>query len=164
MAKGRIILWVAAALLVVAVLAVVADRYFLPEGSDRVDEDLAEPEAATVLRSGTFQGDTGHHVSGTVELIELNGTHYLRFQDYEQTSGPDVYVYLTEQGDTDDADEVEAGLRVLIDGGRDGGESTKVGNFLQRLPSDFDPARYNGVTIWCDQFNVRFGYAELTAL
>jgi hypothetical protein len=29
------------------------------------------------------------------------------------------------------------------------------------LPDDVDPARYTGVSIWCDRFDVSFGAAEL---
>lgn len=153
-------------LLVVALLGVlgigyvVADRYFLPETSTIVDE---APTAATAteITEGTFSGKVGHQVSGTVSLEQDDEGYFLRFEDYEQTQGPDVYVYLTPAEDPDTASEISAGRKILIDGGADGGESTKEGTFTQRLPADIDVERYNGVAIWCDRFSVPFGTASL---
>lgn len=148
---------------VMAVGAVLAAPLFLPEKAQRVNE--AMPQGATegtVLKQGTFEGKTGHHVSGTVKIVRIGNEHYLRFEDYQQTQGPDVFVYVTPGADPDSKSEVKAGLRVLIEGGADGGESTKVGNFHQKLPDGFDPSPYNGVGIWCDRFSVAFGAATLS--
>lgn len=152
---------VIAGLVLVAIGAVVAERYFLPERAMRVSQ--AAPEGAVALKQGTFEGagDGAHHVSGRVQVLQADGAYYLRFEEYDQTQGPDVFVYLTQSADARSTSEVESGLRVLIEGGADGGESTKEGDFQQRLPDGFDPSRYDGVVIWCDQFNVLFGRAAL---
>jgi hypothetical protein len=138
----------------------VYDTLFAPEQSTRVAAAALPPDA-TVLKSGQFVGKTGHDVSGRVELVERDGIHYLRFVNYEQTQGPDVFVYLTPAEDPDTGAEIAAGRRILIDGGSEGGESTVEGTFLQRLPSDIDPEAYNGVGIWCDRFRTPFGAATL---
>jgi hypothetical protein len=52
-------------------------------------------------------------------------------------------------------------VKVRIEGGADGGESTKEGSFNQRLPESLDPSAYSGVGVWCDRFGVPFGYASL---
>lgn len=139
---------------------VVVDTYFLPEDSTVVNE--APPATgATEVTAGTFSGKAGHRVTGTVALERDEEGYFLRFEDYRQTQGPDVYVYLTPSEDPDTASEISAGRKILIDGGADGGESTKEGTFVQRLPADIDVERYNGVAIWCDQFSVPFGAAAL---
>jgi hypothetical protein len=148
--------------LVIAAVGVVAGvELFAPERATQVTDDAATADDLTVLRSGTFEGKAGHDVSGRVELVERDGTYYLRFVDYEQTRGPDVFVYLTPDADPDTTAEVGAGVKVLIDGGADGGESTKEGTFLQELPADLDPDEYSGVGIWCDRFSTPFGAAAL---
>jgi Electron transfer DM13 len=135
---------------------------FLPEQSTTVSE-AAVPADATAIKTGTFSGaDAAHDVSGTVTLYRDSDGHFLRFQAYQQTQGPDVFVYLTLAANPETKADIEAGTKVRIDGGADGGESTKEGTFTQRLPADFEPAVYNGVSIWCDDFSVPFGSATLS--
>lgn len=142
---------------------VVINEYFLPETAVQVDEPQSGNSTTTaeLIKVGEFSGKTGHHVSGTVKILRDDQGYYLRFENYEQTQGPDVFVYLTPAEDPDTSNEIGNGIRILIDGGAEGGESTKVGNFNQRLPDGFDPSRYNGVGIWCDDFSVPFGAATL---
>lgn len=146
---------------IVAAGALVADTYFLPERSTVVDEGPMAANGTTVHASGTFTGTTGHRVSGTVRLIEDANGLALHFEDYRQTQGPDVFVYVTPAGEPDSRAEIAAGRKVLIDGGADGGESTKEGTFVQPLPADVRVDNVEGVAIWCDQFGVPFGYATL---
>lgn len=154
-----------AAGIVVTLLAVysVADLFFLPEGQTRADENapLGAMDAGETLARGIFEGKAGHHVAGNVELVRIDGAHYLHFVDYEQTAGPDVYIYLTPARDADTASEIDAGVKILIDGGADGGESTKVGTFYQRIPDHVDVHAYHGVAAWCDRFDTPFGTAPL---
>jgi hypothetical protein len=137
-----------------------ANELFAPERSTAVVE--AEEPTGIPLKRGQFVGKANYRVSGTVTLYRDDEGHYLRFEAYEQTQGPDVFVYLTPAADPDTASEVNAGVRVLVDGGADGGESTKEGTFTQRLPADVDPTGFMGVSIWCDRFAVPFGAATLT--
>lgn len=144
----------------VGVVGLTANELFAPERSTAVVE--AEEPLGTPLKRGEFVGKTNHRVSGTVTLYEDDEGFFLRFEEYEQTQGPDVFVYLTPAADPETTSEVRAGVRVLIDGGADGGESTKEGTFTQRLSAALDPTGYMGVSIWCDRFSVPFGAATLT--
>jgi hypothetical protein len=147
-------------------ILVAAMIWFVPEGTDSVQEPLPdgmEREDFGVVKSGEFQdGDGSHHASGSVKLLQEGAYYYLRFENYEATSGPDVYFYLTEQANARSTSDVESGMKLLTPGGRDGGEATKRGAFNIPLPADFDPSKWNGITLWCDDFNVVFGTAELT--
>ena len=144
---------------------------FLPEGQTTVDR-LAAPTSGTgsssgpmavVVKSGTFQGaDSFHYVEGTSQIVVVDGVHHLRFLDYRQRAGPDVFVYLVPSGHSGTPESV--GLKVLVPGGADGGESTLEGNFDVALPAGFDPSAYGGVVVWCDQYDTRFGSAELKAV
>jgi hypothetical protein len=151
---------------------VVAAELFAPERATAVEDDrtnastrsgAATPAStATVLQSGRFEGKAGHRCSGTVELAEDAAGLFLQFRDYDQTQGPDVYCYLTPAADPDTRSEVDAGTRVRIDGGADGGELTKTGTFAQALPDGVDPETVNGVAVWCDRFSTPFGAATLS--
>jgi hypothetical protein len=144
--------------------AVLAADLFLPERATATDDGVVPADAVAVAR-GTFAGQTGHHVAGTVTVYRDADGHFLLFENYEQTQGPDVFVYLTPAAAPATTAEVEgAGLRVLIDGGADGGESTRTGTFTQRLPADLDPTVYGGVSVWCDRFDTPFGAATLRAV
>lgn len=138
---------------------VAANELFAPERATAVVE--AEAPVGTPLKRGTFVGKGSYRVSGTVTLFADDEGHVLRFEDYRQTQGPDVFVYLMPAADPDTTSEVRAGVKVLVDGGADGGESTKEGTFTQRISGDVDPAAFMGVSIWCDRFSVPFGAATL---
>lgn len=133
-----------------------------PQDQDVKQETDQESEEATkILKSGSFEGKTGHKVQGDIKIVEVNGETYLRFESYSQTQGPDVFVYLTPSKDPTSSKEISEGRKIRIDGGPDGGEITKEGNFNQKIPDDTDVEKYQGVSIWCDAFSVPFGAATL---
>jgi hypothetical protein len=148
--------------LLVAVALIGPSDFFLPEQSTLVQEGAATT-GDEVLARGTFVGAAGHDVSGTVLLLRDDAGLYLRFENYSQQQGPDVFVYVTPSSTPDTTSEIDAGTRVLVDGGADGGESTKEGTFTQRLPDGVTAEEVGGVGIWCDRFATPFGYAELSA-
>ncbi|MGQ0535320.1 MAG: DM13 domain-containing protein [Methanobacteriota archaeon] len=150
------------ALVAIAAAAYVGLTYFAPEGSTALDEDASA--GAATLASGSFsRADSLHNVQGTVSVQrDASGVYFLRFEDYEATDGPDVFFYVVEKGqDPASANPETYGMKVLAPGGADGGEATLRGNFNVPLPAGFDAARYGGVAVWCDQFNVLFGSATL---
>lgn len=135
------------------VLAGAAWVLFAPKPSDARDE--AAPTGATLLARGDFSGeDSLHRVSGSVELLRDERGLLLRFEEYDATPGPDVYFYLT-RGDAFGADAV----RVPTD--TPSGQATLRGSFNLRVPENVDATLFDGVTVWCDRFSVRFGGAPL---
>ena len=160
--RRRAVLGGAVGVVAVAVGGATAADLFLPERSTTVAE--ADEGTGTVLRRGTFEGQAGHRVVGTVELVRDGEGHSLRFVEYEQTPGPDVFVYLTPSPTPETTADVAAGTKVLVYGGADGGESTKEGTFVQRLPPALDVEPFRGVSVWCDRFAVPFGRATLAAV
>lgn len=174
--RSHLLLTVAAVVVSIPVLVFVSmpDR-FLPEQTQNLSEDAptageatgasmvgdAPMTGSTVVAKGTWGGKAGHSASGRIELLQVDDKFYLRFEDFEMTSGPMVYLYLTPAQDADTESEIDAGVRILIDGGADGGEATKRGTFNQLLPAGLDIANYHGVAAWCDDFNVPFGTAAI---
>lgn len=159
--ETRLVIATVVVLALIAVVGANADR-LAPEQSTRVDTPTERLGADAELgATGRFRGVAGHTVRGDVELLRDADGFVLRFVDYEQTQGPDVFVYLTPGPDPTTRSAVEAGIKVYVDGGAGDGESTKEGTFVQRLPSDVDATGFRGVAIWCEDFGVPFGTATL---
>ena len=146
--------------LIASIAIIGPSDFFLPEQSTHVDE-ASVGDGSEVLKRGTFTSAAGHDVEGMVLLMHDDEGLYLRFENYSQTQGPDVFVYVTPSSTPDTSKEITAGTKVLVDGGADGGESTKEGTFTLRLSEDVRPEDISGVGIWCERFATPFGYAEL---
>lgn len=131
------------------------------ESTETATSDGGESGGATVLKRGEFVGKANHECSGTVEVAEDDDGTFLQFRNYEQTQGPDVFCYVTPAADPDTSEEIDAGTKVRIDGGADGGEMTKTGTFSQVLPDEVDVDAAMGVGVWCDDFSTPFGAATL---
>ena len=181
--KRRTVLGAAGGLVLLGGGGYLGVELFAPERATRVNEDRTGGTAGSadggggsaggggsdsasgggteVLKSGEFVGKANHRCSGAVDLARDGSGLFLQFRDYEQTQGPDVFCYLTPAEEPDTTAEIEAGRKVLIDGGADGGELTKTGTFAQALPGDVDVDAIGGVGVWCDRFSVPFGAATL---
>ncbi|MBI2063795.1 MAG: DM13 domain-containing protein [Candidatus Yanofskybacteria bacterium] len=118
-----------------------------------------EPEQAEaaikILKSGNFVDvDFIHKGSGRAFLLEYpDGSKVLRFEDFNITNGPDLFVYLAET--TAPTGDLE-GLGNYIDLGRLKGNA---GNQNYELPAGI--GNFNSVVIWCKKFGVLFPYAVM---
>lgn len=147
--------------LLVALGAGLALPRFLPESSQRFSEPpVGEGQ---LVSEGTWSGRAGHSASGRVLLYRNESSAWLRFEDFEMTSGPAVFLYLSMASEPDSQAEIESSWRLLIAGGADGGELTKRGDFHQVLPDGFDADRVRGLGAWCADFRVPFGVAPMRA-
>lgn len=151
---------VAAIVVAGAVLVVgVAAWYLFAPKPEEVRAEVAP--VGTAIKAGEFRdGDTFHKASGKVEILAVGGGHVLRFEGYDATSGPDVYLYLTPEPHASTTRGIE-GEGVKIRTPTVMGHATLRGDFNVEIPAGVDVAKYSGVAIWCDTYNVLFGYAEL---
>ena len=103
---------------------------------------------SAIRYTGTFQKGPWGTVSGTAKLIITNGKWQLRVDDFNSTSGPDLYVYISEE------------LQPLnfIRVGKLKGLS---GSQLYDIPGNPDFMKYSYVLIYCEKFNHLFGSAAL---
>ncbi len=109
-------------------------------------ETLPTPE---VLKTGEFNGLAGHDSQGTVILLQINGKHYVRFEDdFRVTNGPDLFVYFGRDG------EYVAEARISSLKGNAGSQNYEV-------PVGINPADYNEIWVWCRAFSVPFANAKL---
>jgi hypothetical protein len=112
-----------------------------------------------VLSSGTFVSQE-HTTTGTATIIENpDGTRVLAIENLDTSNGPDVHVWLSA------ADAVEgfdgwflAGGAAFYDLGTIKGNQ---GNQVYDIPADVDLSLYRSVSLWCVQFSVGFGAAQL---
>ncbi|MCB9815366.1 hypothetical protein H6789_02705 [Candidatus Nomurabacteria bacterium] len=53
-----------------------------------IETEILESKPAEVI------GTSGHPVSGTTRLIEVDGEKYVRYEDFKTINGLDIFVYL----------------------------------------------------------------------
>ena len=111
-------------------------------------DDMLKPDDVTILSNGAFEGLLGHEAAGEAIILKVSGSSYLRFEDFQVTNGPDLRVYLTNDGD------VKAGLHLEKLKGSKGNQ-----NYLL---DGTDWQRYDTVVIYCQPFGVHFGQAVMT--
>jgi hypothetical protein len=100
-----------------------------------------------IIKAGTFEGLAGHKAEGAAKIIEVNDMTFLRFENFEVTNGPDLRVYITQDGN------VKEGIHL---------EKLKGSKGNQNYSLDgIDIEVYNTVIIYCQPFGVYFGQAEL---
>jgi hypothetical protein len=111
----------------------------------------SEPVPMTVL-TGNFVGvnDGIHNAEGMAKVIPIDGgSEILRLEDFESTNGPDLYVYLaTDEKATD-----------FVSLGR---LKANIGNQNYEIPQGTDLSKYDTALVWCKQFSVLFGHANLS--
>lgn len=126
---------------------------------DIIAQTKATPSAATkeiVARSGHFVTvDQSHATTGNARIVEEDGQRYIEFDgDFDTARGPAVQVVLYNQ-DTAPVNLAEGDYAYV------GDLESFSGAQRYRIPADLDVATYESVVIWCEQFNVTFGYADI---
>jgi len=101
-----------------------------------------------------------HATTGTVRIIrQPDGVRVLTLEDLDTSNGPDVHVWLSAAHMVEGTDGwFTAGSADHHDLGLIKGNQ---GNQLYEIPADIDLSRYKSVDLWCVQFSVSFGAAEL---
>jgi hypothetical protein len=103
-----------------------------------------------------------HTTSGTVRIIkQQDGVRVLTLEDLDTSNGPDVHVWLSA------AHVVEGTGGWFTAGSADhydlGVIKGNQGNQVYEIPADVDLSKYKSVDLWCVQFSVSFGAAELAS-
>lgn len=116
-----------------------------------VSDDMPEEMGPTALFTGEFtDADEFHQGSGSATIYELeDGSHALRFEEFEVTNGPDLHVFLVPEG---------GDMNEYIDLGSLKGN---IGNQNYEIPDDVDVSTIDTVLIYCVPFSVLFASAAL---
>jgi hypothetical protein len=109
--------------------------------------DAFDPATATLLKSGTIVG-IGHTASGIASLYERGGKKIVLLDPYDSQNGPDLKVYLSK--------DINASSYISL-----GALKSVTGKQSYEVPGNPDAAEYNYIMIWCEQFTVVFGRAEI---
>ncbi|MCO4255295.1 DM13 domain-containing protein [Pseudarthrobacter cellobiosi] len=101
-----------------------------------------------------------HATTGTVRIVQQpDGVRLLTLENLDTSNGPDVHVWLSA------AHVVEGTAGWFTAGSADyydlGLIKGNQGNQVYRIPADVDLSKYPSVDLWCVQFSVSFGAAEL---
>jgi Electron transfer DM13 len=103
------------------------------------------------IRTGSFigAGDGFHNAEGLAKVIPLgDGSTVIRLENFKSTNGPNVHLYLS----------TDKTASNFVDLGR---LKANNGNQNYNIPDGTDLAKYNMALIWCKDFSVLFGSAEL---
>jgi hypothetical protein len=109
-------------------------------------------EEPQLIASGQFVGvnDGIHNAEGQANVLQLaDGQQILRLEDFKATNGPDLYVYLA----TDSTAQEYVSLGEL---------KANIGNQNYEIPEGTDLTKYDTALVWCKQFSVLFGSAEIS--
>jgi len=110
---------------------------------------LQLPEGASTLRSGTFSGRNDHVVTGGVRIASAGGKTFVVLDgSFSLDNAPDPRVGFGSDGSFDE----ETSFTEL---------ASKTGEQVYLVPSSVDPSAYSEVYIWCAEFSVPLGIAEL---
>ncbi|MDD9953259.1 MAG: DM13 domain-containing protein [Candidatus Woesearchaeota archaeon] len=120
----------------------VRDERYVPAKSAEPDVLGNEP-----LRQGTFK-DKEHETAGLATVYKESGILHLALEDFHVDRGPDLFVYLS----TDEYATNAVNLGKL---------RSFTGDQTYIMPSFVNIEEYKHVLIWCKEFGVLFGAAEL---
>lgn len=126
----------------------------LPVSSPQTDAGSMENAEPQTLVKGSFvEVDAVHKGSGVARIILQDGKRYLRFENFQVTNGPDLYVYLSESK-TPGSDLKSLGKYTSL-----GLLKGNVGDQNYEIPEPF--RGYGTAVIWCQKFGVLFSYAVM---
>jgi hypothetical protein len=113
-------------------------------------------EKANVLAQGTFVTvEQDHATTGIARIVSESGQHYLEFDsEFDTARGPAVEVVLY-TGDTVPVNLAEGDYVVI------GTLQRFEGAQRYPIPENIALEDYESAAIWCAEFNVTFGYADL---
>ena len=112
-----------------------------------VDDNL-DIASATLLKQGILIGIGGHTASGTANIYDDNGQKFVVLDPYESQNGPDLKVYLSKN--------VQASSYINL-----GPLKSITGKQAYAVPGNPNIEEYTYVHVWCEQYSVEFGRAEL---
>jgi hypothetical protein len=126
------------------------------------DKTPAEAPARPVqLAQGTLISHE-HATTGAVRIIrQPDGSRLLTLENLDTSNGPDVHVWLSAAVVVEGtAGWFTAGSAEYYDLGLIKGNQ---GNQVYAIPAAVDLSKYRSVDLWCVQFSVSFGAAQLTS-
>ena len=110
----------------------------------------------SLISSGSFVTvEQDHPTNGIAKIVKVNGKRYLEFDKAFTTArGPKVRVVLHRKNNVPVKIKSENYVTISRLKGFDGAQRYEI-------PANLDLDDFKSVAIWCEKFNVTFGYASL---
>ena len=103
-----------------------------------------------LISKGTFHGRSDHVTTGVVTLEKTAAGYQLNFaSDFSLDGAPDPIVAV-------------GNAETYLPANKIGALKNKSGHQLYQLPASFTPGQFSEVYIWCEQFSVPLGIAQLS--
>ncbi len=112
-------------------------------------DEVVDANSIKLKKGVLSDGDPSHKSAGQVEVFQGTISKTLQFTSFVGSTKPDVRVYLSTQA-TNIATAVELGP-----------VKATQGSFNYTFDDKLDLSNYKYVVLWCKQFGVLFGKAEL---
>ena len=109
--------------------------------------NVFDPTNATLLKTGLLMG-VGHTVTGTATIYDDKGAKVVVLDPFQSQNGPDLKVYLSK--------DLQATSYINL-----GNLKSISGKQSYVVPGTPNINEYTHVHIWCEQFSVVFGRAEM---
>ena len=103
---------------------------------------------------GQFVAVGSNSTAGTFTVVEEDGKQYIEFSDdFEVSEGPDLEIILHKDQVVESSIEEDDYVSLAP-------IESFEGNQRYEVPEDVDLDDYASVAVWCEEFNVTFGYAQ----
>ncbi len=122
---------------------------------NRVVEEAAVTASGEVARGDFVGADNFHKGSGSAVIVRVGPQRVLRFENFQVTNGPDLYVYLAIHPEPRSRQDVAQGYISL------GKLKGNIGAQNYEIPVGTDLAKYRSVVIYCQPFHFVFATAAL---
>lgn len=117
-----------------------------------VDEGAPSPVNSTATLTGSFIS-FAHSLAGKATIYtDAQGMKTLRFENFNMTEGPDVYIMLSKANNYSEANTIPVAMLK----GSFNGSTLNV-----KIDNSTDLATHKFVLVYCVQFSSLFGYSEL---
>jgi hypothetical protein len=115
---------------------------------EKKSDDSMDLKNAVLLSEADFKSSNRYTTTGKVKLYETDKEKKLVFENFKTDNGPDLKVYISKS--TSNTDFVDLGnLKVTS------------GDFYYNVEKKLNTTEYKFVLIWCEDFSVLFGHAQL---
>ncbi|MDP2647705.1 MAG: DM13 domain-containing protein [Candidatus Yanofskybacteria bacterium] len=128
--------------------------YFIrTEVQEELPQASSNAPAQTMLSGKFVEVDLIHKGSGDAKLIQVDGKYILRLENFNVTSGPDLYIYLAKTGQpTGDIESLGDFIDLGLLKGTSGNQNYEIAGNI---------TGYKTAVVWCKQYGILFTYAVM---
>lgn len=136
-------------------LATVGGVLIAPSAKANSFQESSQLVAVKTNSVNSFVSVGGHKTNGGVKVINKNGQRYIEFnQAFVTDRGPDLKVVLHRNSSV--GSRLAEGDYITL-----APLNSIRGRQRYLIPNTLDLDQYSSIAIWCQRFNVTFGYAQL---